>query len=186
MSARRAAVRRERKEREKISKYNSSNGEMIRLAEQGKLEGRAIAFCSIANILYELYGFKRNRIESFLKECNKEATRFDNEGFRFVIQFYGDEISKKLNEIECFEKPKNLIDCVYINQRDIYIVSSLSIMFSVLNSKYGMALKKNGKGRLNKILDCFLLEFIKIQSEPGRYNVEFYKKKAKEKIGLNI
>ena len=82
MSDRRAAVRRERKERLKAEKRKAPDAEIKRAAERGKLDGRTIAFCVIANLLYDLHGFRKKRIEIFLKKCNKEATRFDQEGHR--------------------------------------------------------------------------------------------------------
>lgn len=184
MSARRAAVRRERKEREKMNKYNSANGEMIRLVEQGKIDGRTIAFCVVANTLYDVFGFRKKKLETFLNKCNKEATRFENEGVNFVVQHYAEKISKRLNEVDVFQKPERLIDCVYINQRDMFYVSSLAITLVVLNSDYGMASNNKGTGRLDTIMEYCTNEYIKIQLDPKNRSAEWRVKKTREKTGI--
>lgn len=186
MSARRAAVRRERKERAKMQKYNSANGEMIRLAEQGKIDGRAIAFCVVANLLYDLHGFRKKRIEDFLRKCNKEATRFDSEGFYFVLQNYAEKINKRLNKVDVIQNPESIIDCVYINQRDTYYVSSLALMLAVLNDDYGMASNEKNSGRLDTIMEYCTNEYIKIQLDPKGHSAGWYVEKTREKTGIAI
>ena len=108
MSDRRAAVRREERERAKIRKNKTANGGMLRAAEQGKLDGRIIAFCVVANLLYDLHGFRKKRIEDFLTKCNKEATRFDQKGFKFVVTHYADKLIEKIERTKVSQTPKLL------------------------------------------------------------------------------
>ena len=186
MSDRRAAVRRERKERAKIKKNKSANGEMLRAAEQGKLDGRIIAFCVIANLLYDLHGFRKKRIEDFLTKCNKEATRFDQSGFRFVLESYADKLIEKINRIGETQKPKSIIDHVYLTQRDEFYVSSIALMLVVLNDDYGMASNGKNTGRLNVLMEYCTNEYIKMQFSIGVHSVDWYVNKTREKTGIAI
>lgn len=186
MSARRAAIRRERKERTKAEKNKTADGEMLRAAEQGKIDGRVIAFCVMANLLYDLHGFRKKRIESFLQKCNKEATRFDNDVVRFVIEFYADKLLEKINKVDTCQNPNSVIDTVYINQRDTFYVSSLALMLVVLSDDYGMASNGKNSGRLDTLMEYCTNEYIKIQMDPNGHTAEWYVKKTRGKTGLEM
>ena len=186
MSDRRATVRRERKERAKIKKNKTANGEMLRAAEQGKIDGRTIAFCVIANLLYDLHGFRKKRIEDFLTKCNKEATRFDQEGFKFVLNYYADKLVEKINKTDVAQKPTTLEENVYINQRDAFYVSSLALMMAVLNDDYNMASNEKNTGRLDVIMEYCTNEYIKIQLNPKGHSASWYVEQTRNKTGLKL
>lgn len=186
MSDRRAAVRRERKERAKIERNRSSNGEMMRAAEQGKIDGRVIAFCVISNLLYDLHGFRKKRIEDFLTKCNKEATRFDQSGFRFVLESYADKLIGKINRVDETQKPKSIIDHVYLTQRDEFYVSSIALMLVVLNDDYGMASNGKNTGRLDTLMEYCTNEYMKLQLDPDGHTADWYVKRTREKTGLEM
>ena len=186
MSDRRAAVRRERKERIKVGKNRSANREILRAAEQGKLDGRAIAFCVIANLLYDLHGFRKKRIEDFLEKCNKEAVRFDQGGLQFVLKFYADKLIVKINNVDVMQKPKSIAEQIYLNQRDDFYVSSIALMLAVLNDDYGMASNRKNTGRLDTIMEYCTNEYVKLQLDTERRNAKWYVQRTREKIGMNI
>ena len=186
MSDRRAAVRRERKERAKIEKDRSANGEMLRAAEQGKIDGREIAFCVIANLLYDLHGFRKKRIEDFLEKCNREATRFDQEGMKFVLDHYVDKLLEKINQVDVAQKPITIEESVYIAQRDTFYVSSLALMMAVLNDDYNMASNAKNTGRLDVLMEYCTNEYIKIQLDPDGHTADWYVKHTREKTGLEM
>ena len=186
MSDRRAAVRRERKERIKVEKNRSANGNILRAAEQGKLDGRAIAFCVIANLLYDLHGFRKKRIEDFLEKCNKEAVRFDQEGLQFVLKFYADKLIAKTSNVDVMQKPKSIAEQIYLNQRDDFYVSSIALMLAVLNDDYGMASNRKNTGRLDTIMEYCTNEYVKLQLDTERRNPKWYVQRTREKTGLNI
>lgn len=186
MSDRRAAVRRERKERLKAEKRKAPDAEIKRAAERGKLDGRTIAFCVIANLLYDLHGFRRKRIEIFLKKCNKEATRFDQEGLQFVLKSYADKLIAKINNADVVQKPKSIEEQIYLNTRDDFYVSSIALMLAVLNDDYGMASNMKNTGRLDTIMEYCTNEYIKLQLDPGKYTPEWYVEQTREKTGLSL
>ena len=184
MSDRRAAVRRERKERTKIEKNKTANGEMLRAAEQGKIDGRTIAFCVIANLLYDLHGFRKKRIEDFLTKCNKEATRFDQEGLQFVLKNYAEKLVKKINHAGVNAKPKSVAEHIYLNERDEFYISSIALMLTVLNDDYGMASNEKNTGRLDVLMEYCTNEYIKILLNPDRHSASWYVERTSKKTGL--
>ena len=186
MSDRRAAVRREERERAKIMKNKTANGEMLRAAEQGKLDGRIIAFCVIANLLYDLHGFRKKRIEDFLTKCNKEATRFDQKGFKFVVTHYADKLIEKIERTKVSQTPKNIKEAVYLNQRDDFYLSSVALMLVVLNEDYGMASNEKNTGRLDVLMEYCTNEYIKMQFSIGTHSVDWYVNKTRGKTGIAI
>lgn len=186
MSARRAMIRKERYERAKLAKRKDANGKMCKAAEHGRLEGRAIAFCAIACYMHDVHGFGHKRIESFLEKCNKEAARFTQEGFQFVLSNYAEMLIERINNTKVQTKAKDLFDHVYICQRDEHYVSSIALMSAVLNEDYNMGTNRKNTGRLDELMEYCTLEYTKIQLDPTKYNVDWYINKAKEKTGVEI
>lgn len=186
MSSRRAAIRRERKQHAKIEKNKSSTGGMLRAAEQGKLDGRTIAFCVAANLLYDLHGFRIQRIYKFLEKCNKEAARFDGPGLQFVLRVYADKIIEKLNDLLLMEHPADMLEHIYCNQRDEFFISSLALMFTVLNGEYGMAFNQKQTGRLDVMLEYCVNEYLKLQLDPDGHDAAWYVRQTREKTGIII
>lgn len=83
MSAKGAAIRRERKERWKAENRKAPDEEYRRAGQQGRIDGRTLAACIIINILYDRFGFRdknmnllRNRAES---NTGKKAVKVDSE-----------------------------------------------------------------------------------------------------------
>ena len=179
-------MRRERKQRAKIGKNKSSTGVMLRAAEQGKLDGRTIAFCVAANLLYDLHGFRRRRIYNFLEKCNKEAARFDDAGLQFVLKVYADRIVEKFNDLLLMEQPADVVEHIYCNQRDDFFISSLALMFTVLNGEYGMAFNQKKTGRLDVMLEYCANEYLKLQLDPDGHDVAWYVRQTREKTGIII
>lgn len=186
MSARRAMIRKEQRERAKLKKRKDANGEIQKAAEHGKLEGRTIAFCVIADHLYDVHGFRQKRIEVFLTKCNREATRFTQKGFQFVLESYAAMLLERINKTNVGTQVKGFIDHVYICQRDEYYVSSIALMLTVLNSEYGMGSNRKNTGRLDELMEYCTLEYMKIQLDPQGHNVDWYVKRTKEKTGIRL
>lgn len=184
MSDRRAVIRRERKERAKAEKNKSANGKMMRAAEHGKMDGRAISFCVIANLLYDLHGFRTKRISEFMEKCNKEAARSEQAGLQFVIKSYADKLMERINKENVTAEPTSIEESVYLNQRDIYYVSSVALMLTVLNDDYGMASNSKNTGRLDTLMEYCTNEYVKLQLDPKGHNIDWYTKQTTEKTGI--
>ena len=99
MSAKRAAIRRERKERRKAEHRKAPDGEARRAAEQGRMDGRTLAACIIINVLYDQFGFRDKRLMRMVKQINQEALKFDQEATRFNLEFYAGRLQETSQEI---------------------------------------------------------------------------------------
>ena len=87
MSARRAAIRRERLQRNKIEKKKGKIGSLERAKEQGVIDGRALAVSVCLEVLHNKYKLSNNKAQQLLNAIGKESARFDNPGVRFVLEY---------------------------------------------------------------------------------------------------
>ena len=99
MSARRAAIRRERLQRNKIEKKKGKLGSLERAKEQGIIDGRALAVSVCLEVLHSKYKLSNNKAQQLLNAIGKESARFDNPGVRFVLEYYAEKIAKKINSL---------------------------------------------------------------------------------------
>lgn len=184
--SRRAAIRREQKDRKKAEKNDTANGEMQRAAEQGRIDGRTMAFCVVADFLYEVHGFRKKRIEEFLQKSNKESLKYDNEGMQLVLNFYGEKVMNRMKMENVVQKPDTIIDHVYLTQRDMFYVSAIALMMAVLNESYGMAVNDRKNGRLDILMDYCAKEYTRIQTKPEIYTAEYFVAAVKRKTGITL
>lgn len=157
MSAKRAAIRREQKAREKANrKVNDSERRAIR----GRDDGRELAFFATINVLHEQFRFGKKRISELMRMCREESARYDNEGVQYIIQYYADKIDKKIAGIPLSNVDNK--DTVYVFSRNNAFVTSLSIICVVLNETFGMASNQKNTGRLDEVMERVCMEYIKV------------------------
>ena len=137
MSAKRAAIRRKRKERRKAEHRKAPDGEARRAAEQGRMDGRTLAACIIINVLYDQFGFRDKRLMRMVKQINQEALKFDQEATRFNLEFYAGRLQERIQAAQIRPKVESLTETIYGSVRDEYFISSGAVMFMVLNEYFG-------------------------------------------------
>lgn len=186
MSAKRAAIRRERKERRKAENRKAPDGEYRRAAQQGRIDGRTLAACIIINILYDRFGFRDKRLMRMVEQINREALKFDQEATRFNLEFYADRLGERIRSAQIKPRAENLTQTIYAGVRDEYFISSAAVMFMVLNEYFGFASNAKGTGRTDLIMEYIVNEYIKINLDAEGHGVEFYYRRMKEKTGLDI
>ena len=118
MSARRAAIRRERLQRNKIEKKKGKLGSLERAKEQGIIDGRALAVSVCLEVLHSKYKLSNNKAQQLLNAIGKESARFDNPGVRFVLEYYAEKIAKKINTIKEYQQIKDVEKQIYCISRD--------------------------------------------------------------------
>ena len=148
MSAKRAAIRRERKERRKAENRKAPDGEARRAAEQGRIDGRTLAACIIINVLYDQFGFRDKRLMRMVERINREALKFDQEATRFNLEFYAGRLQERIQAAQIRPKVESLTETIYGSVRDEYFISSGAVMFMVLNEYFGFTQKE-----VNQILE---------------------------------
>lgn len=185
-SVRRTEIRNARRQHDKRIKRRDANGEMYRQAEKGGSEGKKIAFCVIANYLYDVYGFRKKRIEAFLEKCSMESTKVPQAGVEFVLKKYANMLLEKINNTGASPKVNGFMDHVFFCQRNEKYVTSIALMLTVLNDDYGMGSNKRSTGRLDEVVEYCTLEYAKIQKNPEKYNVEWYIKETRKRCGISM
>ena len=118
MSARRAAIRRERLQRIKVEKKKGKLGSLERAKEQGIIDGRALAVSVCLEVLHSKYKLSNNKAQQLLNAIGKESARFDNPGVRFVLEYYAEKIAKKINAIKEYQEIKDVETQIYCISRD--------------------------------------------------------------------
>lgn len=185
MSLRRAAMRREQKMREKALKSRSPDGELARAKEQGKIDGRVLAVFTSSIYLHKDFGWGKDRILEMIEKGNKEAARFDNEGVWFVFNFYAEKIAEKLNRQEVGVKiVKTVAEKIYYDNRNDFFISGLATVISVLSSDYGFGWNAKGTGRLDRLTESVVEEYVNVLEDAT--SIEVYQENILEEIGINF
>lgn len=84
------------------------------------------------------------------------------------------------------EHPADVVEHIYCNQRDDFFISSLALMFTVLNGEYGMAFNQKKTGRLDVMLEYCANEYLKLQLDPDGHDVAWHVRQTREKTGIII
>ena len=105
---------------------------------------------------------------------------------QFVLKVYADRIVEKFNDLLLMEHPADVVEHIYCNQRDDFFISSLVLMFTVLNGEYGMAFNQKKTGRLDVMLEYCANEYLKLQLDPDGHDVAWYVRQTREKTGIII
>lgn len=186
MSARRAAIRRERAQRAKAEKSKEPEGKLERARQRGIIDGRAIASSVILELLHDRYRFSNKKVQELLDFAGKESTKYDQEGTRFVMEYYAGKLSEKINTVEVYQEMKDIETQVYCVARDDLFVSAAAIMFDALNELYVFSSFGTGTGRLDYIMEYCVNRYIEVQLDPEHKTADYYFKRMKRKTGYEI
>ena len=130
MSARRAAMRRERLQRNKIDKKKGAMAEFERAKEQGIIDGRALAVSVCLEVLHSKYKFSKNKAQQLIDCMGKESARLDDIGVNYVANYYVDKFEKKLSTIKEYRQTGGIETKIYCSARDELFVTSFAISLS--------------------------------------------------------
>ena len=163
MSARRAAIRRERLQRNKIEKKKGKLGSLERAKEQGIIDGRALAVSVCLEVLHSKYKLSNNKAQQLLNAIGKESARFDNPGVRFVLEYYAEKIAKKINAIKEYQEIKDVETQIYCISRDDLYVTSVAIILTELNELFNFSSNDKNTGRLDYIMEYCTNRYLEVQ-----------------------
>ena len=163
MSARRAAIRRERLQRNKIEKKKGKIGSLERAKEQGIIDGRALAVSVCLEVLHSKYRLNNNKAQQLLNAIGKESARFDNPGVRFVLEYYAEKIAKKINAIKEYQEIKDVETQIYCISRDDLYVTSVAIILTELNELFNFSCNDKNTGRLDYIMEYCTNRYLEVQ-----------------------
>lgn len=186
MSARRAAIRKERLQREKAKRSKTMLGKLERAKQRGILDGRVIASSVILEVLHDRYKFSNAKAQEILKCSGKECLKQDRDGTRFVLEFYAKKIQEKINTVDIYQKMSDIETQVYCINRDDLFVSVAAIMLSALNELYNFSSNSKGSGRLDYIMEYCVNRYIEVQLDPEHKTADYYFQKMKRKTGYDV
>lgn len=186
MSARRAAIRRERAQRAKAQKSKTIEGKLERIRAKGINDGRNIAASVILEVLHDKYKFSEKKAYELLDCVGKESTKFDQEGTKFVVEFYAKKLWEKINSVDVYQDMKNIETQVYCVARDDLFVSAAAIMLTALNELFGFSSNSKGTGRLDYIMEYCTNRYIELLLDPEHKTADYYIQKMKRKTGYDV
>lgn len=92
----RAAMRREKREREKLFKGSDTQTKLLaRSFLAGKNEGMTLATGIIFLALCEEFGFGEKRIERLIGRISKESMKMDEDATKFNVDWYIKKVEEK-------------------------------------------------------------------------------------------
>lgn len=186
MSARRAAIRRERLQRNKIEKKKGKLGSLERAKEQGIIDSRALAVSVCLEVLHNKYKLSNNKAQQLLNAIGKESARFDNPGVRFVLEYYAEKIAKKINAIKEYQEIKDVETQIYCISRDDLYVTSVAIILTELNELFNFSSNDKNSGRLDYIMEYCTNRYLEMQLDPGKNTAEYYFERMLRRTGYKL
>lgn len=189
LSNRRAAIRRERHEREKIEKNKGKNGELLRAQSRGWENGKVIAACIGINALSLELGWSKDQIEDFTKSLAEQSANGNAQIIDFAVQPWKNKLEERI-EAHSSVLPKmpldSIIQGIEYQHRNMAYVGCCSYMFLNLFSNFNLSSNNKGSGTLDKIINQCVINFYDMQRNPMDYTSEKMLQKTKKLTGLEL
>lgn len=186
MSARRAAIRRERLQRNKIEKKKGKIGNLERAKEQGIIDGRALAVSACLEVLHTKYKLSNNKAQQLLNAVGKESARFDNPGVRFVLEYYAEKFAEKINAIKEYQQIKDVETQIYCISRDDLYVTSVAIILTELNELFNFSSNDKNTGRLDYIMEYCTNRYLEVQLDCEHNTAQYYFERMLRKTSYQL
>lgn len=183
---RRKAVKREQIHRDIVMRYKDTDGGKAAVyADNGKCDGRALAFIFVAETLNERYGWGKDWIGEFLEKCNREAARYSEPGVRFAFEHYLEIVEYFTCRMKGLNTGRNIMESVYYLNRNTFFQSGMAVMITILFSDYGWRNNKEHTGKLDKVAEEAVKKFESMQKDADM-NISKYLQELAEKTGFEF
>lgn len=188
MSYRRAFIRQEKRRKEKLEKRKDSAGKFLREKNNGYDEGKILASAVGVECLYNVFGWRKSRIEKAFRHINEQA-KGDTEVLKYVCTIYQEKLIEGLKEKKLLDKK------VYVNspferakvcERNEIYVTCAGLIMNVLKSHYNFGSNSNHNGRLDKVQQYFEMRFNDMNQNPKYYGAQVYAERVKQETGVCI
>ena len=188
-SNRRAALRRDKKEREKILKNKSPQANLIKAKNKGYEEGKLIATSVFLETAVIDFGWKEKKIEEASDFIASTSMNSRSEVINFVCNIW----NKKLVErIQDYDQKKivlnvdNLEESIMYEERNQTYFACCSLVLSALYSNYGVSSNSKQTGKLDKFINRFVIRFYQMMENPKYYTGEKCMKRVEEVTGIKF
>lgn len=186
MSARRATIRRERLQRNKIEKKKGKVGSLERAKEQGIIDGRAIGVSACLEVLHSKYKFSNNKAQQLLNVMGRESARLDDTGVRFVANYYAEKFEKKLDALGMYQDIADIPTKIYCASKHELFVTSVAIVLMVLNELWNFSSNDKNTGRLDYIMEYCTNRYLEMQLDPDNNTAEYYFERMLRRTGYKL
>lgn len=189
MSNRRAAIRRDKREREKILKSKAPGADMLRIKNEGWEEGKTLALCVGIEALYEYFGWRKERLYRFADTIGKNSANCNKIVMRAAVLPWQQRLLERITEV-AGDKPRMLVtsikEKVMYEERNQTYIAAASIVMVTLFSEYNFSSNSKRTGRMDKIIERYTIRYLDILGNHEYYCGEKYTKRIKEMTGMNV
>lgn len=186
MSARRAMIRRERKQNSKIEKHKAMNGKLERAKAKGVKDGRNIAGSVALEVMHDKYKLSNEKAQQVLDCVGKDSTKLDKPGTRFVVQHYADMFFNKVKSMNNYLYEDDIEKRIYYISRNELYISTVAMLLTALNDLFNFSSNKKETGRLDYIMEYCANRYLEMQLDPEHKTADYYFQKMLKKTGYIV
>ena len=174
-SNRRAAIRRDKKEREKILKNKSPQAKLIQARNKGYEEGKMIATSVFLECMAIDFGWGKKKIKEASDLIAADSMRSSPEVINFVVNIWNKKLVDRVQEQgqgNIVVSIDNLEESLMYNERNQTYFACCSLVLSALYSNYGFSSNSKQTGKLDKLMNRFVIRFYQMMENPKYYSGE--------------
>ena len=184
MSNRRASIRREKREREKILKDKSKNGNLRRAEKLGNDTGKILSISKAMEVLYIKFNWSKEDLIELSRKLYEQVSKSGTEVFQYALQVWQEKMEIAIlatnNGEPLHTKVDTIEDRIFVENRNANYVFYCSALLLELFSDYNMFKK------LDTLIDELAWLFHDMSLEPTKHTINKYSAELKNIIGLNI
>ena len=186
-SNRRAAIRRDKKEREKILKNKSPQAKLIQARNKGYEEGKMIATSVFLECMAIDFGWDKKKIKEASDLIAADSMRSSSEVINFVVNIWNKKLVDRVQEQgqgNIVVSIDNLEESLMYNERNQTYFACCSLVLSALYSNYGFSSNSKQTGKLDKLMNRFVIRFYQMMENPKYYSGEKCMARVDENTGI--
>ena len=186
-SNRRAAIRRDKKEREKILKNKSPQAKLIQARNKGYEEGKMIATSVFLECMAIDFGWGKKKIKEASDLIAADSMRSSPEVINFVVNIWNKKLVDRVQEQgqgNIVVSIDNLEESLMYNERNQTYFACCSLVLSALYSNYGFSSNGKQTGKLDKLINRFVIRFYQMMENPKYYSGEKCMERVDENTGI--
>lgn len=186
-SNRRAAIRRDKKEREKILKNKSPQAKLIQARNKGYEEGKMIATSVFLECMAIDFGWDKKKIKEASDFIAADSMRSSSEVINFVVNIWNKKLVDRVqehNQKKIVLNVNSLEDSLMYEERNQTYFACCSLVLSALYSNYGFSSNSKQTGKLDKLINRFVIRFYQMMENPKYYSGEKCMERVDENTGI--
>lgn len=166
MSFRRAAMRRDAKNKEKIQKCKAPGADILRARNDGWEQGKKLAICIIFECVYKEFGWRIERLRRLSESLTKYSLDYDRDVLRFSCSVWHEKLKNIIEKMHISNiVPTGTVTdmSLYTERCDTYLATA-SFILSAVYSEYSFTSNSKGTGRMDRVMNRFATEYARLSS----------------------